>query len=335
MMLDMKSTFDDLVTPLHRRRSRPASASSTTPSTSTSPTPSRAAASTPPWRRSSSSPRIADFDFIVVDTPPSQHALDFLDAPRRLVEFLDSRLVQVLLHPSHVGGTDSASVSSSGRPRTPFTCSSESPESASSKISPSSCMAIEGMSEGFKDRAMQRARSDCSAPSSAFVLVAGPEPRGDPQRQPLPSHIWTPPGSPWSAWWSTACTSGPGTAPPPQELDPAGAESSEDLALLAGALAAAAGDADPAAHEARSPSRGRAAASDYASQVRMDITSSEPLRADAVAKRPFLPASCPSCPSMSTILRDSSRLGGIFSGTTGRRPTLEGGEDLRPAPTAR
>jgi anion-transporting ArsA/GET3 family ATPase len=45
-----------------------------------------------------------DFDLIVVDTPPSQHALDFLEAPRRLVEFLDSRVVQILLHPAFAAG---------------------------------------------------------------------------------------------------------------------------------------------------------------------------------------------------------------------------------------
>ena len=31
----------------------------------------------------------ADYDLIVVDTPPAQHALDFLEAPQRLLEFLD------------------------------------------------------------------------------------------------------------------------------------------------------------------------------------------------------------------------------------------------------
>ncbi len=40
------------------------------------------------------------FDLIVVDTPPAQHALDFLEAPQRLLEFLDSRLVKMLIHPA-------------------------------------------------------------------------------------------------------------------------------------------------------------------------------------------------------------------------------------------
>jgi anion-transporting ArsA/GET3 family ATPase len=45
-----------------------------------------------------------DFDLIVVDTPPSQHALDFLDAPQRIVEFLDSRLVKTLINPALAAG---------------------------------------------------------------------------------------------------------------------------------------------------------------------------------------------------------------------------------------
>ena len=36
--------------------------------------------------------RRADFDLVVVDTPPTRNALDFLDAPRRLTRFLDNRL---------------------------------------------------------------------------------------------------------------------------------------------------------------------------------------------------------------------------------------------------
>jgi anion-transporting ArsA/GET3 family ATPase len=40
------------------------------------------------------------FDLVVVDTPPAQHALDFLEAPQRLLDFLDSRLVKMLIHPA-------------------------------------------------------------------------------------------------------------------------------------------------------------------------------------------------------------------------------------------
>lgn len=40
-----------------------------------------------------------DYDLIVVDTPPSRHALDFLDAPRRMAEFFSSRLLRWLTVP--------------------------------------------------------------------------------------------------------------------------------------------------------------------------------------------------------------------------------------------
>ena len=39
------------------------------------------------------------WDLVVVDTPPSRNALDFLDAPKRLGSFMDSRLWQLLLAP--------------------------------------------------------------------------------------------------------------------------------------------------------------------------------------------------------------------------------------------
>lgn len=40
------------------------------------------------------------YDLIVVDTPPSRSALDFLDAPERLSSFLDGRFVRLLLAPA-------------------------------------------------------------------------------------------------------------------------------------------------------------------------------------------------------------------------------------------
>jgi anion-transporting ArsA/GET3 family ATPase len=41
-----------------------------------------------------------DFDLLVVDTPPTHHALDFLDAPRRMIDLLSSRAVSILQRPS-------------------------------------------------------------------------------------------------------------------------------------------------------------------------------------------------------------------------------------------
>lgn len=44
------------------------------------------------------------WDLIVVDTPPSRSALDFLDAPNRLGTFLDGRFVRVLAAPARGAG---------------------------------------------------------------------------------------------------------------------------------------------------------------------------------------------------------------------------------------
>jgi anion-transporting ArsA/GET3 family ATPase len=44
--------------------------------------------------------RSGDFDVIVLDTPPSRNALDFLDAPDRLTGFLEGRALRMLLAPS-------------------------------------------------------------------------------------------------------------------------------------------------------------------------------------------------------------------------------------------
>jgi anion-transporting ArsA/GET3 family ATPase len=44
------------------------------------------------------------WNLIVVDTPPSRSALDFLDAPQRLGSFLDGRLIRLIATPTKVGG---------------------------------------------------------------------------------------------------------------------------------------------------------------------------------------------------------------------------------------
>ena len=46
--------------------------------------------------------RADEWDLIVVDTPPSRSALDFLDAPQRLSRFLDGRLIRLLTAPTRV-----------------------------------------------------------------------------------------------------------------------------------------------------------------------------------------------------------------------------------------
>lgn len=43
------------------------------------------------------------FDLIVVDTPPAQHALDFLEAPKHLERLLDNRIFRLLMTPTRAG----------------------------------------------------------------------------------------------------------------------------------------------------------------------------------------------------------------------------------------
>ncbi|HET8599000.1 MAG TPA: ArsA family ATPase [Segeticoccus sp.] len=54
------------------------------------------------------------WDLIVVDTPPSRSALDFLDAPQRLGSFLDGRFVRLLSAPARAGGRAYLKVFSAG-----------------------------------------------------------------------------------------------------------------------------------------------------------------------------------------------------------------------------
>jgi len=44
-----------------------------------------------------------DYDLLVLDTPPSRNALDFLEAPKRLMDFIEGRALSVLLKPTGVG----------------------------------------------------------------------------------------------------------------------------------------------------------------------------------------------------------------------------------------
>jgi len=113
-----------------------------------------------------------DFDLIVLDTPPSQHALDFLEAPQRLLEFLDSRLVHLLLHPAFAAGRFGFRL---------FQRSAHQVFKALERVSGISfledisefLLAFEGMSEGFRERAGQ-VQALLYGPESAFVLAAGP-----------------------------------------------------------------------------------------------------------------------------------------------------------------
>jgi anion-transporting ArsA/GET3 family ATPase len=113
------------------------------------------------------------YDTIVVDTPPAQHALDFLDAPERLLEFLDSRLVHLLIHPAMAAGRIGFRWFERGTRRALGLIERISGIGFLQDIS-EFLMAFEHMSEGFRARARE-VRALLLGPQAAFVLVASPE----------------------------------------------------------------------------------------------------------------------------------------------------------------
>jgi len=110
----------------------------------------------------------ARFDLIVVDTPPTRNALDFLDAPRRLTRFLDNRVFRVLMMPTRAY-LRAVSVATQAFLRTV----SKVVGSEVVKDAVDFFAAFEGMEQGFRNRA-QRVLELLSEPETAFVLVAAP-----------------------------------------------------------------------------------------------------------------------------------------------------------------
>jgi anion-transporting ArsA/GET3 family ATPase len=109
-----------------------------------------------------------DFDLVVVDTPPTRHALDFLDAPRRLSRFLDHRLFRLLIVPSR-GIVKAVNVAAQTFLRTVSrVVGGDVVDDAVAFF-----QAFEGMEEGFRQRAA-RVNELLAADGTAFVLVASP-----------------------------------------------------------------------------------------------------------------------------------------------------------------
>jgi anion-transporting ArsA/GET3 family ATPase len=108
------------------------------------------------------------FDLIVVDTPPTRHALDFLDAPRRLTRFLDNRIFRALMMPTRAY-LKAVSLATQAFLRTVSrVVGSDVVHDAVQFFN-----AFEGMEQGFRSRA-QRVLELQTSPHTAFVLVATP-----------------------------------------------------------------------------------------------------------------------------------------------------------------
>ena len=108
------------------------------------------------------------FDLVVVDTPPSRNALDFLEAPKRLTRFLDHRLYRVLMAPTR-GVMKAVNVAAQAFVR------------SVSKVVGGEVFtdaitffqAFDGMEEGFRQRA-ELVLDLLTSPATGFVLVASP-----------------------------------------------------------------------------------------------------------------------------------------------------------------
>ncbi len=108
------------------------------------------------------------YDLIVVDTPPSRHAIDFLDAPENLFSFLDNKIFRLITN--HNRYVRAVSVATQLLLKTiAKVAGAEIVEDAISFF-----RAFDGMEEGFRERATgitHLFKSD----QSAFVLITSPQ----------------------------------------------------------------------------------------------------------------------------------------------------------------
>ncbi|GAA1898032.1 ArsA family ATPase [Lapillicoccus jejuensis] len=113
------------------------------------------------------------WDLIVVDTPPSRSALDFLDAPNRLGSFLDGRFIRLLAAPAKAGGRAYLKVFNTGVNLVASTMSKvlggEMLRDVQTFVG-----ALDTMFGGFRERA-DVTYALLKQPSTAFVVVAAPE----------------------------------------------------------------------------------------------------------------------------------------------------------------
>jgi anion-transporting ArsA/GET3 family ATPase len=114
--------------------------------------------------------RDGTYDLIVVDTPPSRSALDFLDAPERLSSFLDGRFIRLLLAPAK-------------GPARLMTAGFSLVTNALTKVLGAQVLrdmqtfvaAFDTLFGGFRQRA-QKTFELLQADGTAFLVVAAPEP---------------------------------------------------------------------------------------------------------------------------------------------------------------
>jgi anion-transporting ArsA/GET3 family ATPase len=114
------------------------------------------------------------FDLVVLDTPPTRHALDFLEAPDRLLGFLDVSVLRFFLRPYFKAGRLTVQVAT----RTGAALVKLADRFLGLQFLQELSeffLAFEGMYDGFRARAAE-VQALLRAPSTGFVLVAAPQP---------------------------------------------------------------------------------------------------------------------------------------------------------------
>jgi anion-transporting ArsA/GET3 family ATPase len=106
-----------------------------------------------------------DWDLLVLDTPPSRNALDFLDAPGRLTHFFQGRAIRVFLRPGGLIGRGTGVVFSILKRVTGVDL-----------LQDLSVFfhALGGMIDGFTERA-RRVEALLSDPATTFIVVTSPQ----------------------------------------------------------------------------------------------------------------------------------------------------------------
>ncbi len=122
--------------------------------------------------------REGDFDLLVLDTPPSRNALDFLDAPGRLTSFLEGRALKAFMRPTGIG------MRVLGRGAAPLMAGLRRITGIDLLADLSTFFSLLGdMTDDFSRRAAQVERM-LRAESTAFLLVTSA------QSEPIDEAIW-------------------------------------------------------------------------------------------------------------------------------------------------
>lgn len=113
-----------------------------------------------------------DYSVIVLDTPPTAHALDFLDAPNRVLDFLDNEAARWLLTPALAAGKVGLQLFNLGGSYVAKQLSKLTGGETLQELS-NFMLAMSGMNQDFRERA-QQVRKLLAADTTSFVIVTTP-----------------------------------------------------------------------------------------------------------------------------------------------------------------